>query len=455
MQPGTQTVQDVIDARPIGPRQWVVFALCFAVAILDGFDTQVVAFTGPAIARAFAMTPVHVAYIFAGGTLGMALGAMALGALGDRIGRRPAILIAVAWFALFTIGVAFAAAPWQIVVLRFLTGIGMGGATPAFLALASEYAPGRRKSLVLTCVILGLPLGAVIGGFVAARWMGAIGWEGIYLVGGGVPLLCLLVLALVLPESPQFLIARGRPGDEARGRALLARLMPRGEGGAALPARLATAIATGAPRGATSVRALFSPAYRTTTVAVWATYLFAWIAWFMFLLWLPSVLGLLGVPPASAAYGTVIVNTAFLVYAIPLSLLVPLVGARRMMVAICLLGIVICAGFAVSLDNPTALMVLAAAAGLGLGGQQLVLNYLIAVLYPTDLRATALGWSIGLGRTGAIIGSALGGLVLQNGNPQAFFLTLIVPLLIAIAAVGLLRPRAGAVPDAAGARAAH
>ncbi|MDD4937175.1 MAG: MFS transporter [Acidiphilium sp.] len=430
----SHSIQEILDREPLRWQQWLIFSLCFIVTVLDGFDTQVIAYTGPAIAEAFGMAPADMTYIFISGTLGMAVGAMALGSVGDKIGRRPAILGAMLLFGLFSLLIAFATSPAEVVVLRFLTGLGMGGATPVVLALAAEYAPGRARGTVLTGVLLGLPLGAVLGGMLASAWMPAIGWQGIYLVGGALPLAMLLVSLAVLPESPQFLVARGKAGDEQKSRALVARIIAR-----QVPAETRFVPVEKVVKG--SVAALFAPAYRTNTVAVWTIYLFNWVAWFMLLLWLPTALTTAGLPPATAAMGTVTVNTAFLIYAIPLSLALPKVNVRRLLIGMFALGIAVCLGLAAAGENWTAVFVLVAVAGFGVGGQQLALNYLISGIYPTELRATGTGWAIGIGRTGAILGSALGGFFLQVGGVSGYYLGIAVPLAAATLAVALIRAR--------------
>lgn len=441
------TIQELIDAEPIGWRQWKVFALCFLVAALDGFDTQCIAYTGPAIARAFGMTPADMGYIFISGTLGMALGAMLLGTLGDRIGRRMAIIGAMLLFGLFSLAIAFAGAPWQIVVLRFLTGLGMGGATPVLLALAAEYSPARIRGAVLTGVLLGLPGGAVLGGLLASGWMPLIGWQGIYLVGGALPLALALLCLVLLPESPQFLVARGRDGDAEKSRRQVQRLL-----GRPLPERTSFAVQSKGERG--SVRSLLVPAYRTATLAVWTTYLFNWIAWFMLLLWLPTVLTASGLPAERAAMGTVVVNTAFILFAIPLSFILPKMDARRILLAMFVLGIALCVGLAASGENWTLVFILIAMAGFGIGGQQIALNYLVSGIYPTELRATGTGWAIGIGRSGAIIGSAAGGWLLQVGGPSGYYLALALPLVVAALAVAIIQPR-HAPARSSGVSAAH
>lgn len=425
----------LLDEQPMSGLQWRVIILCFLVALFDGFDTQVVAYTGPAIAKAFAMSPTDMSYIFIAGTLGMALGAMGLGMVGDRIGRRTAILGSIVLFSVFSLAIAFAQSPIQIVILRFLTGLGMGGATPVLLAMAAEYSPARLRGAVLTGVLLGLPGGAMIGGVLAAGWLPILGWQGMYIVGGAVPLVVLAVCVLVLPESAQFLASRGRPDDLRRARGLVGRLTGKT---VAKDARFVVppAVAKG------SVNALFAREFRTSTIAIWAIYLFNWIAWFMFLLWMPTVLTRAGLEQSSAALGTVIVNAAFIVCAIPLSIFLPRIDIRRTLTVMFAIGIAICVGLSTAGTNWTLVFALAAGAAFGIGGQQIALNYLISSTYPTELRATGTGWAIGIGRTGAIVGSALGGWILQAGGISGYYLGLTAPLIIALLAVMLVRARA-------------
>lgn len=434
-------IRQLLDERPVSRLQLRVFFLCFLVALLDGFDTQAIAYTGPAIAKAFGMTPGDMTYIFISGTLGMALGAMGLGMIGDRIGRRVAILGSIVLFGVFSLAIAFAQSPTQIVALRFLTGLGMGGATPVLLAMAAEYSPSRLRGAVLTGVLLGLPAGAMVGGVLAAGWMPVIGWQGIYIVGGAIPLVVLLICLAFLPESAQFLASRGRPLDLSRARDLVARITGK-------PIADGTTFIVPPAAGKGSVSALFTSEYRTSTIAIWAIYLFNWIAWFMLLLWLPTVLTTAGLDQPTAALGTVVVNAAFIVFAIPLSIFLPRIDIRRTLTVMFMIGIAVCIGLSLADTNWTLVFALVAAAGFGIGGQQIALNYLISSTYPTELRATGTGWAIGIGRTGAIVGSAVGGWLLQVGGTSGYFVGLAVPLIIAAAAVMLVRTRRQAPTEA-------
>src|SRR6185437_34142 len=204
-----RSIPALIDRERLGAFQCGVLALCVLIALLDGFDTQAIAFTGPAILAAFSLPAGALAPILTAGIIGMTVGAMTLGLVGDRIGRRPAIMLGLAIFGSATLATSWATNPQLILALRFIAGLGMGGCTPVLLALAAEYGPARLRGAILTGVLLGLPAGAMLGGLLAARMLPVIGWQGIFIVGGGIPLAVLVLTALVLPESLYYQASRG------------------------------------------------------------------------------------------------------------------------------------------------------------------------------------------------------------------------------------------------------
>jgi len=403
------------------------------IALLDGFDTQSIAFIGPAIAEDFGLQATDMTWVITASTVGMCVGAMSLGTFGDRIGRKKTILLALALFGVFSLAGAFAQSLEQIVILRFLIGLGMGGATPALLALTAEYSPKSRRGTFMTLVLLGLPGGALLGGLVAAAWLPVMGWRGIFLAGGVLPLAMVLVCSKILSESPIFLAAKGTSAADAQARQIMASI----SGSPVSPdAVLAT---NDKMEERSSVAALFSAKYRMVTIAVFATYLLNWIAWFLLLLWMPTALKMLGLASSRAAMGTVTVNGAFILFAIPLSIILPKVNPRKLLLVMFAAGIVIALGLGLAGSNFALVFVLIGLAGFGIGGQQLALNYLIANAYPTQLRATATGWGIGIGRLGSIVGSALGGLILTGLGVSGYFMALAVPLVLAGLATLMVR----------------
>lgn len=444
MAPRSKNIQEIIDSGEMTGRRWAVIVLCFLVALLDGFDTQSIAFIGPAIAQDFGMSPTDLTWVITSSTIGMTIGAITLGSFGDRYGRRKAIMAALGLFGFFSLLGAWASSPTQIIVLRFLIGLGMGGATPVLLALTAEYSPASKRGTMMTAVLLGLPAGAMIGGLIAATWLPVLGWRGIFLLGGVLPLVLLVVCAVLLPESPSLLVAQGTESAMDKARTLLRSMTGHSIGSDVRLVNVAPV------RRGGSIAGLFDPAYRFTTIAISAIYLFNWIAWFLLLQWLPTALATMGLSKADAAYGTVTVNAAFIAMALPLSAMLPRVRPRALLSVMFAVGILVAIGLGVAGTNWPVVFVLIALAGFGIGGEQLVLNYLIANAYPTQLRATATGWGIGIGRSGAIVGSALGGAMLSGLGPSGYFMALAVPLAIAALATTLV-PTRESKPDEASA----
>ena len=432
------SIPTLLDGTRISAFQWKVFGLCFFVAILDGFDTQAIAFTGPSIIQFFGLGAGALAPILTAGIVGMVLGAMTLGLLGDKFGRRPTIIGSVTLFGVASLATAFAHTTEQILVLRFIAGLGMGGTTPVVLSLAAEYGSAKHRGTIMTTVLLGLPAGAILGGLLAAKMLPSIGWQGIFAVGGVVPLALVGVLVFALPESLYFL-ARNQ---STLSRQKIARII------ASITKTQTTPDATySVPETEvkTRVASLFNGGLARNTLGIWTVYLFNWVAWFMFLSWLPTVLKATGLPAEQAPMGTVAVNAVFVACAIPLSIILPKINTRLLLLILFLFGIALCWGLANSGTNWTLVFILAGCAGVGIGGQQIVLNYMVAQAYPTALRATATGWAIALGRVGAIIGSASGGWFLEHGGPAGYYSALIIPLIIAAAGLIIIRPQIDAV----------
>lgn len=437
-QTGDELIKRILDLR-FSALQWRVVALCFLVALFDGFDTQAVAFTGPAMIDAFQVDAKNLAPVLTAGIVGMTIGAMLLGMLGDKLGRRRTLIICVLIFSVATLLTAWSTHLNHIFILRVIAGFGMGGATPVLLALAAEYSPHRYRGLVTTGVLLALPAGAMSGGLLAAAMLPHWGWQSIYLVGGAAPLLLLVVLCFLLPDSLEYLYARRTVKSTGKVQTILSKI-------AGYRVVLNAAVQTDESRErlpASRLRNLFSGPLRLTTAGVWSVYFFNWVAWFMLLSWLPTLLKQAGLDPLNAPYASVTVNAAFIAFALPLSWFLPRVNTLKILYLMFAVGIVVAIGLSVAVPQQLwlAAFLLIALAGFGVGGQQLALNYLVVATYPTTVRATAMGWAIGMGRMGAIVGSALGGLVLSGAGTDGFFLILTLPLGIAWLSLLLLRRR--------------
>lgn len=435
-----------LDRIPIGAYQIRVALLCAAIAMLDGFDTQAAAFIAPVLGQLWAIGPEHFALIFAASLVGIMLGQITLGPLADKYGRRPVILLCTIWFALGSLATALADDWVTLLTLRFVTGIGLGGATPNIIALTAEFAPPRARSTMITTMFAGFPLGAAIGGYISSLMIPALGWQSVFVLGGVVPLGLLLILLFALPESPHFLSSNGRHGDQlAR---ILKRLFPAGAAPDLQPAAHAAAShakgAYAAPPKLSIRAGLFGTGRATMTLLLWLAYFNSLLMIYFLMNWLPTVVRQGGLALDTAITSSVFLNLGGALGGILLGRLSDNFGAFKVLA----LGYAV-AGVSLVLigqynQATTLLMTLAFVAGLTTIGGQTAMNAAATTLYPASVRATALGAALAVGRVGSILGPAVGGLLLASQwSISAVFIAVAVPALVtSITAVLLIRYRA-------------
>src|SRR5260370_22886461 len=206
-------VAEFIDQQPVGGFQIRLLLTCAAVLFLDGFDTQAIGYVAPALAREWGLTKGGVGPAFSGGLFGLMIGALLFGPLADRIGRKKIIIFSALAFGIGTLVTAFLQDVNTLRAIRFLTGLGLGGAMPNAIAMTSEFNPRRRRATMVMIMFCGFSVGAALGGLLAAALIPQFGWRSVFVVGGVAPLLLVPILALRLPESVRFLALTGRANE--------------------------------------------------------------------------------------------------------------------------------------------------------------------------------------------------------------------------------------------------
>jgi AAHS family 4-hydroxybenzoate transporter-like MFS transporter len=210
---GAVDVADFIDQQPVGGFQLKLLATCAAVLFLDGFDTQAIGYVAPALAREWGLTKAALGPVFSAGLFGLMLGALLFGPLADRIGRRKIIMLSTLAFGVGALITAFVQDVNTLLAIRFLTGLGLGGAMPNAIAMTSEFNPRRRRATMVMIMFCGFSVGAALGGLLAAALIPHFGWRSVFIVGGLAPLLLVPILALRLPESVRFLALTGSANE--------------------------------------------------------------------------------------------------------------------------------------------------------------------------------------------------------------------------------------------------
>jgi AAHS family 4-hydroxybenzoate transporter-like MFS transporter len=444
-----------IDQAPFGRAQKRIVFLCALIAMLDGFDTQVVAFVAPVLAAQWGLPVSSFGPVFGAGLAGLMLGALVFGPAADRFGRRRVIMATTAIFGAFTLLTPWADSLTTLLILRLLTGLGLGGAMPNIIALTAEYAPARSRATLISLMFCGFPLGAVLGGFLAARMIPSLGWESTFWLGGALPLLLLPALFVWLPESIRLLAARRTP--EATLRALLVPILGAGR---AAQVHFNRSEAQAQPQKGMSVLQLFGGPRTAQTLLLWAVFFMNLLVLYFLVNWLPALLRQAGVPLDKAIVSTALLNLGGIAGALVFARLIDRLGPYRVLLAAyAAAGVATFAIGRMTQAEFPALMAMVFVAGFCVIGAQISINALASGLYDTEIRSTGVGWALGVGRAGSIVGPVVGGLLVGTGVAlESLFAVAALPAWMAAVAVALLARRTmrrrEAVPGAGARRAA-
>ncbi|TMJ27042.1 MAG: MFS transporter [Alphaproteobacteria bacterium] len=413
-------VPALIDAQKIGTFQIRVAVLCAAVVFMDGFDAQAIGYVAPTLSKAWSLKPGELGPVFAAGLFGLMLGALAFSPLADRIGRKPVIIFCTLWFGVTSLLTVTAESTTSLLVWRFVTGLGLGGAMPNPIALTCEYA---------MVMFIGFSLGSAVGGAIAAQLAPSYGWQSVFWLGGIFPLLLAPVLIFWLPESIRLLALKGTRNE------YVARLIR-----AINPAlRFAPGTRFIAPEEHPEgfpVEHLFTEGRALATVLIWVMFFTNLLVIYFCATWLPTVINNTGVSVRLAVIATALFQVGGIVGTLVLAVLIERFGPYRVLAGAYFAAAILIA--AIGQAGSTIELVIPAVFGAGfcVVGAQIGANALTATFYPTFIRSTGVGWALGIGRVGSIIGPLLGGMMLslQWHIPTIFFAGA-VPVLIAGCAV--------------------
>ena len=367
----------------LGGVQLRVAILCALVQMCDGYDVNSVGWAVPSLIREWQLPPPAFAMAFLWSSVGIMVGALSAGPIGDRFGRRPLLLASLTIFGIASLLSAVVGSLGTLSLLQFFTGIGIGGGFSGAAALSGDYAPHRLRATMIMATFTGAPLGGFLGGQIVALLLAEWGWRMIFVLGGIFPLALLPVLVFWLPESPRFLAARRNLSP--RNAALLRRF----------DITSAQSDAVDVARG-NPIWMLFGRGYALQTALLWIIFFCSLLNLFLFVYWMPTVLNLIGISPGQAVIA---------LFALPYSVLCVIIFL----------------------------------AGMTIIGSQTGVNGACGKLYPARMRTSGIGWALGIGRLGGIVAPILGGYLLAVGLPPTrIFLVACLFALIAAAATALL-----------------
>ena len=413
-----------------GYQKLLVLAAALTI-VLDGVDNQLLSVAIPALMTEWSLPGTAFSPVVASGLIGMMLGGAIAGIVGDRLGRRVALLGSVFAFGVLTTAIRFADDVQMLGVLRFFAGLGLGGAMPNAASLAAEYVPRRQRPFAVTLTIVCVPLGGALAGFVGARILPELGWRTLFGVGGLMPLVLGLVLIWILPESPRFLARHRNRWPELE--TLMRRM------GHDVPQGSEFSDSTEAARSA-SLKELFVPEFRRDTFALCVSFFFCLFAAYGGVFWLPTLLRGAGFDLATASNGLLAFNLGGVGGALLGAGIISRVGSRVTMLSMCvgaIAGAAIVASMAVGPPPTFVLFAMLAWVGGLINGTQTTMYALAAHVYPASIRATGVGTAVAFGRVGGVLSSSAP--ALAAGSPRFFSLLAVLMALVFVALAAVRR----------------
>jgi MFS transporter, AAHS family, 4-hydroxybenzoate transporter len=406
-------VADIVDNSKIGSFHITIGVLCGMCLMIDGFDVQAMGYAAPALIRDWGIAgPAAMAPVFSAALFGILVGSLTFSTLADKVGRRPMLLAATLFFSILTFLTSQAASLNQLLAVRFIAGVGLGGIMPNALALIGEYTPTRKRVASMIFVANGFNLGAALGGFFAAWLIPHFGWRSVFYFGGAVPLVIFLLMVVFLPESLQLMVMRGT--DRRKITNAVKKLNP------ALPVDDNTEYVVKEERkGGVPAVHLFSNGRGPVTVMLWCVFFLNLLNLYLLASWLPTLMSQLGYVTSTA----VLVGTMLQAGGTIGGFLFPAITARAGLTPTLTVGFGIAALCIAGIGQFGAtiglMFVVVFFAGWGILGGQNGLNALAGSYYPTYLRSTGMGWCLGIGRIGGIVGPLFAGALISRSLPQS------------------------------------
>ncbi len=424
----TQLVADVIDNGQVSTQQLLVVGLCLFFNALDGFDITAMAVVNGPVSAELLLSPAKVGWIFSAALAGMMLGAMFLTPVSDIVGRRKLIILSVSLVGVSMLLTASVTTLSEFLILRFVSGVGAGAMLACQATLAAEYSPEKYRALSVAAVTSGYPLGAMSTSIVADLVMPEYGWRGMFWFGGGVTVVMGLVAWLLIPESLKFLFERRPQNALRRVNDILRRLKK--DTLDAMP-EVAAQERTSNAGFVESMLKLLEKRHRSTTLLLWATFFLCFVTLYFLMSWIPKLM-------EDSGYEAVVGRRAFFLFNFGgvigiyvlgiLSIRWKLTNLVFVMLFSSAIGMAV---FAAAPDRLNALLIIIFFVGMLQQGGFTGLYGAAAKVYPTEIRSTGIGWAIGLGRSGAVVGPAIAGYLITAGlGMAANFFIFAVPMAI-------------------------
>jgi len=422
MSSAESNITTLIDQQKMTAVQYATILICFLMNMLDGMDVLVIAFTAPAISGEWSVSPQALGVVFSAALIGMTMGALFIAPQADKIGRKAMILGCAVLMGTSVFATSFAGSVNQLMILRFISGLGIGSMLASVSTLASEYAPNKSKDFWVSLVMGGYPVGAVLAGLVAAEIIPSMGWRGMFQFAGLATLVTIPLILLFLGESLEYLVKR-RPKDALQkiNRILSKMQVPVFE---ELPQAQETAKAG-------SISSLFKGPLKTQTLFLWLAFFMAFATLYFLLSWIPKLTTAAGMPERLGIYSGTVFNLGSFVGIVVLGGMAIKIGLRKTIFIFLGSAAVLMMLFG-NFSGSFMVLVMFGVIGFAMQGGFVGLYPVAARLYPAEIRTTGVGWAIGAGRSGAILGPIVAGQLVGAGFTIATnFIIFAIPCIIA------------------------
>lgn len=419
----TQDFRAAINAAPMSRFQKMVLAVCIALNMLDGFDVLVVAFAAPHLAADWQLSGRELGALLSAGLLGMAAGGLFIAPFADRIGRRPLVLLCLCTIAGGMLASAFAQTYTQLLTLRVVTGLGIGGMLASISVIAAEYASDKWRTAAVTMLSAGYTLGATVGGAITGVLLAYYSWRSAFLLGGVSTLLVIPLALYGFQESLDFLIAKRPKAALARVNAILSRMRRE-------PVDRLTA--TRAPDAVAAGRLVLSPVMVLRTLLLWIAFICVMAGFYFVMSWTPKLLVQAGMSATQGVTGGVLLNVGGLAGCTLFSVVSGRVRLTPLLTWFLIVSAALLAAFGASASELRLALPLAIILGATISACVGGLYALTPLLYPPQVRATGVGWAVGMGRLGAMAGPVLVGMLIDGGwQADQLYYLFAIPFLVA------------------------
>ena len=426
----TVNVNEVIDKAKFTPFHFKVVFWCLIIILFDGYDLAINGVTLPLLMQDWGLSAVQAGMLASTALAGMMFGAMMFGTLADKIGRKKVIMICVLLFSGFTFAGGFASNPTEFGVLRFLAGLGIGGVMPNLVALTSEYAPARLRATLVTTMFSGYAVGGVMAALLGAWFTPDFGWQIMFFIAG-IPLLLLPLIWKFLPESLTFLV-KAQKHDNAR------QIMQRLDDQLSLNAQTQLVLSEIKIAEPAFVSSLFKQGRTANTLLFWLAFFMCLLTLYALGSWLPKLMMAAGYSLGNSLMFLLAMNIGAVIGTVGGGILADKFHLKPVIITLCLSGAVALSLLGFKSPQPVIYFLVAVAGASAIGGQILLYSY-VAQYYPLTVRSTGIGWASAVGRSGAIVGPILIGMLLGMELPhQLNFMAVGLPVVIVAIAVSLI-----------------